>query len=194
MDSKSLPNKMRSFVQKPEINAVTGLRLVMGWVFLSSGLSKFAGNGLGYSYASTYLSEAIPIATPEIMISFPEILQIPGLLLVKAGAVIVEPLMQVFASLPFIGALVVITELVIGLSLILGLFTKMGSVIGAFMMLLFYYGNAEWNHGLLNSDLVYLILLLSLIALNVGEKMSLDSYIAENYEIENKVLKRVLGL
>jgi hypothetical protein len=62
------------------------------------------------------------------------------------------------------------------------------------MMLLFYYGNADWGQGLLNSDMMYLILLLSLVSMKAEEKMSLDSYITEKYEIENKVLEKILGL
>ncbi len=194
MNSKKYLGQVQEFFHKPEINAVTGLRLVMGWVFLSSGLGKLAENGLEYSYASTYLSKAVPITTPEIAFTFPELLQIPGLVLVKTGAYITEPLMQLFATLPFIGTAVIVTELLIGVSLILGLFTGIGSLTGAFMMLLFYYGNAEWSQGLLNSDMVYLILLLSLISLKAGEKLSMDNYIAEKYEIENKVLEKALGL
>jgi thiosulfate dehydrogenase [quinone] large subunit len=102
--------------------------------------------------------------------------------------------MQFLASIQFIGPLVAVIELVIGLSLLLGLFTRIGSIIGAFMMLLFYYGNADWGQGLLNSDMMYLILLLSLVSMKAGEKMSLDSYILQKYEIENKILKKVLGL
>jgi thiosulfate dehydrogenase [quinone] large subunit len=182
-----------SFLTKPGINTVTALRLVMGWIFFSSGLSKLAGNGLEYSYASEYLTQAVPITTPSFAFSFPEILQVPGLMLVKAGAFIVEPLMQVFGSLQFIGPLVIITELFIGLSLLLGLFTRIGSITGVFMMLMFYYGNADWSHGLLNSDIVYLTLLLALISLNAERNLSLDSYITEKYEIENKALKALFG-
>lgn len=185
---------LQKLTQNSEEKAVILLRLAIGWVFLSSGLRKLVQGGLEYSYASKYLAEAVPVTTPEVAFGFPDILQIPGLLLVKSGAVIVEPLMQFFASLPFIGTLVILTELFIGLSLILGVFTRIGSVIGAFMMLLFYYGNAEWGHGLLNSDMMYLILLVSLIWMKAGEKMSLDSYIREKYEIENKALDKLLGL
>lgn len=194
MGLKNYLEVLRRIFHKPEMDAVTVLRLVMGWVFLSSGLSKLAENGLQYSYASTYLSKALPVNTPEIAFSFPDFLQIPGLLLVKAGAVTIEPLIQIFSTLPFIGSLVVITELFIGFSLIFGLFMRLGSLIGSFMMVLFYYGNADWGHGLLNSDMVYLVLLLSLVALDAQEKFSLDSYISEKYEIENEMVEKVLGL
>jgi len=194
MKVKDLAAEKLSFLRKPELNTVTVLRFVMGWIFFSSGLSKLAENGLEYSYASKYLTEAVPIATLEFAFSFPELLQIPGLVLVKTGALVVEPLMQLFASLPFIGTLVIVTELFVGLSLVLGLFTRIGSLTGAFMMLLFYYGNAEWSKGLLNSDMVYLILLLALISLKAEEKFSLASCIKERYDIGNKVLKKALGL
>ena len=194
MEIRELFKNLISRIEKSGFSALTVLRASIGWVFLSSAIAKLMENGFAYSYASTYLEKAVPITTPEIAFSFPEIIQMPGLILVKTGAYIVEPLMQFFASIPFIGPLVVITELVIGLSLLLGFFTKLGSLTGAFMMLLFYYGNAEWSQGLLNADMIYLILLLSLISMKAGEKMSIDSYITEKYEIENRGLKKILGI
>ncbi|MFB6174848.1 MAG: TQO small subunit DoxD [Candidatus Nanohalobium sp.] len=174
--------------------AKIALRVSMGWIFLTAGLSKLVEHGLAYPKASGYLSSAVPIATPKITLGFPEIIGLPGLLLVKAGTFLVEPLMQLLASAPFIGTLVVASELFIGLSLLLGLLTWLGSGLGAFMMLLFYYGNAEWSHGLLNSDAVYLILLISLIAFRAGENFSLDSYISEKIETDNRILKAFLGV
>ncbi|MFB6166653.1 MAG: DoxX family protein [Candidatus Nanohaloarchaea archaeon] len=160
--------------------AVLGLRLMMGWVFLHSGLSKLAENGLAYGYASKYLSGATPAASPHIAFSFPEILGIPGAAVVKAGAAVAAPLFELLASLPFIGTLVVITEISIGLALILGGFTRLASYVGAFMMFLFYYGNAAWKHGLLNGDAVYLFVLLALACLGAGRIFGLDETLREN--------------
>jgi thiosulfate dehydrogenase [quinone] large subunit len=179
---------------KPKTAAVLALRLSLGWIFFTSGLSKLVEHGFAYSQASGYLNSAVPITTPELALSFPEIIGLPGLLLVKAGTILVEPLMQIFASTPFIGALVVLSELFIGLSLILGLLTRVGSGLGVLLMLMFYYGNAEWSHGLLNADMVYLILFLSLIGLRAEEKLSLDSYISEKMKKDDRVLRALIGV
>ncbi|MFB6143834.1 MAG: DoxX family protein, partial [Candidatus Nanohaloarchaea archaeon] len=168
-------------------------RLMMGWIFLTSGLSKLEG-GFSYGYASQYLSKAVPVQTPELVMSFPEILGVPGLLLVKLGTFVMEPLLSFFSGLPFIGQLVIITELFIGLSLVLGLLTRLGSVTGVFMMIMFYYGNADWGHGLLNADIVYMAVFISLIVLDAGRTLSLDSYISEKIETDNRILKAFLGV
>lgn len=168
-------------------------RAIMGWIFLTSGLSKLEG-GFSYSYASQYLSKAVPVQTPELAMTFPEILGLPGLILVKLGALVVEPFLTFFASIPFIGQLVIVTELFIGLSLLLGLLTRLGSITGIFIMLMFYYGNAEWSHGLLNSDIVYMAVLASLIALGAGRNVSLDRYIREKLEEDNRIVKALIGV
>ena len=80
-----IQNYLQIIRENLQENAVTLLRLAIGWVFLSSGLGKLAENGLEYSYASKYLTEALPLTTPEIAFGFADILQIPGLYSSKQG-------------------------------------------------------------------------------------------------------------
>ncbi|MFB6115158.1 MAG: DoxX family membrane protein [Candidatus Nanohalobium sp.] len=174
--------------------AVLGLRVMMGWIFLTSGLSKLIDNGFAYKYASIYLSKATPVAVPDISMSFPEVLGAPGILLVEAGTFVVEPLMNIFASLSFIGPLVVLTELLLGTALLLGVLTRLAAVGGSVLMVFFYYGNAEWKHGLVNGDFVYMAVLVALAAFNAGKIYGADSYISKNLRPENKWLKLVLGV
>lgn len=194
MGSEDYLPDFRGLVGRFDLDILTAVRFMMGWVFLGSGIGKLAESGLNYGYASQYLAKATPVQTPQIAFTFPEVLQIPGILLIEAGALILEPLMVYFASLEFIGAMVVVTELFIGVSLLLGFLTRPGAVLGSFMMLMFYYGNAAWKNGLLNSDFVYLVLIVFIAVSRAGERMRLDSYLGKKYEVENEVLKRVLGL
>lgn len=166
-------------IDRPGTYAVLGLRLTMGWILFHSGLSKLA-DGLAYPYAATYLSEAVPVAQPEIAFTFPEVIGIPGALLVSAGAVVVEPLLALFAAVPHIGKLVILTELFVGTALLLGAVTRLASLTGAFLMLLFYYGNAEWEHGLLNGDAVYLFAFLSIAMLGAGRVAGLDARLRDH--------------
>lgn len=176
-----------------QIDLLTAVRFMMGWVFFSSGLAKLMENGLNYGYASKYLAEAASIKAPQIAFTFPEILQLPGVLLIEGVAFLMEPMMTYFSSLNFIGALVIITELFIGLSLLLGFLTRPGAIIGSFMMVMFYFGNSAWGNGLLNSDFVYLVLMVFIAVSKAGERIRLDSYLMKKYKIENKALKKFLG-
>ena len=52
---------LRSRIKKTRVDALTVLRASIGWVFLSSAISKLAENGFTYSYASAYPEKAVPI-------------------------------------------------------------------------------------------------------------------------------------
>lgn len=181
-------------VQDCKNYSLLGVRLLMGWLFFSAGLSKLADGGLSFGYASVYLSQATPISTPAFSFGFPGILQAPGLAVLKAGAFLVEPLFQFMAGLPFIGQIVVVTQLVVGLALISGAFTRLSGVVGAFMATMFYYGNAEWSHGLVNVDLMYIYLFLVAAFTASGRFYGLDSRL-EDLKIvrENPRIKLLLG-
>lgn len=171
--------------------AVVGLRLTIGWVFLHSGLGKLA-DGLTYSYASTYLSEAAPVATPGVALTFPEVLGAPGALLVQALAPVANLIFPILADMPYIGTLVIFTEIAIGLSLILGAFTRLGSYAGAFMMFLFFFGNADWEHGLMNADAIRLIVFLAVAAMGAGRICGVDRYLEERAFVQERPWLRYL--
>lgn len=174
--------------------SILALRLMMGWIFFTSGLGKmFDKNGIAFKYASVYLSNATPIVTPHIAFSIPEILGVPGLLVVKAGTLFVEPLMNILAGLSFIGPLVVVSEIAVGIALLLGVLTRLSAIGGAFMMLLYYYGSAAWKQGLINGDLAYMAIFLTVATFNAGRIYGLDEYISEKIETENRYLEFLLG-
>jgi uncharacterized membrane protein YphA (DoxX/SURF4 family) len=96
------------------------IRLIMGWAFLYSGLSKLFTDGLAYGYASTYLKKAVPLATPELTTSLPGLLELPCAILVSAGTAVVEPIFVFLGDLSVIGPLVVVVEIAVGLAVLSG--------------------------------------------------------------------------
>lgn len=122
----------------------------------------------------------------------PGITELPLAALVSGLSYVMEPIFNFFAGLPFIGPLVVISETLIGIGLLLGAFTRLLGVIGAFIMLMFYYGNAEWSHGLLNGDMVYLILFLIAGLAGTGRILGLDRRLLETNIVENHPRLRYL--
>lgn len=183
------------FSDQPRDRRLYGLlivRLTVGWIFLHSGIGKLVEDGLAYGYASTYLQEATPLATPDIALGLPGLLELPVAILVTAGATVMEPVFHLLAGCPFIGPLVVICETVIGLGLILGAFTRVLGLLGAFMMLLFYYGNAEWSHGLINGDMVYLILFLIAALAGTGRVLGLDERLRQTSLVQDHPRLRYL--
>jgi thiosulfate dehydrogenase (quinone) large subunit len=78
-------------------------------------------------------------------------------------------------------------EVLIGLGLLVGALTRLAAFFGALMMLLFYLGNWNVQHGLINGDFAYMLVLLSVAAFGAGRILGLDTYI-ENYEIDGQSL------
>lgn len=173
--------------------SLLGIRLIMGWIFFTSGLTKFLEGGLAFGGAQPYLAHAA-METPAFSGGIAGILQAPGLALVKAGTFIMEPLFGFMASLPFIGHMVVLGELFVGLALIFGVLTRLGATVGALMTLMFYYGNGAWEHGLLNSDFLYFYLFAVIVAVGAGRFYGLDDRLAESEFVRKYPrLKYLLG-
>ncbi|MFB6204273.1 MAG: DoxX family protein [Candidatus Nanohaloarchaea archaeon] len=174
--------------------SLLGIRLMMGWIFFTAGLGKLLDkDGLAFKGAAPYLAHA-SLQTPSFSGGIQGILQAPGLALVKVGAVIMEPVFGFMASIPFIGQLVVLSELFVGLALLFGVLTRLGAFIGAVMALMFYYGNTAFKHGLMNSDFVYLYLFVVIAVVGAGRFYGFDDRLAESEFFERYPrLKYLLG-
>lgn len=144
------------------------LRLIVGWWFLHEGLNKYATPG--------------PFRA--------------GWFLEKSGT-IVSPVLNPLVGGPaeaVISMAVPIGELLIGLGLILGCLTRLASLFGASMMFFFYFGGEEWRRGLVNGDLLGLILFLTIIVLGAGRVWGIDRHL-EGIEVveSNPWLRYLLG-
>ncbi|WP_225336552.1 DoxX family membrane protein [Halomicrobium urmianum] len=145
---------------------VLALRLMMGYAFAYSGFTKIVA--------------AEPFSA--------------GGYLSNVAATNGNPLAGVFAwmgSTPwfveFANVAVPWGELLIGLGLLVGAVVRLAAFFGALMMLMFYFGNWEIAHGVINGDFAYMLVFLAVAAFGAGRILGLDAYI-EQYEVDGETL------
>ncbi|WP_436926917.1 DoxX family protein [Halosimplex amylolyticum] len=144
---------------------VLALRLMMGYAFLHAGLTKVLESGWA---ADGYL--------------------------VHAAATNGNPLGGMFLWMgttdwfvAFLNVAVPWGELLIGLGLIVGALVRLAAFFGAFMMLMFYFGNWSIEHGVINGDFAYMLVFLAVAAFGAGRIVGLDALI-ERYEVGGEAL------
>jgi len=144
---------------------ILALRLMMGIAFFQSGFDKVLSGSFS---AAGYLQNAPPANG--------------------------SPVADLFVAMGNTGWFVDIVnvavpfgEVLIGLGLLVGGFTRLAAFFGAFMMLLFYLGNWEIAHGYINGDFAYMLVFLSVAAFGAGRVLGLDQYI-EAYEVGGQPL------
>jgi len=133
---------------------VLALRLMMGVAFFTAGFHKLTEGGWT---ATGYLLHAVPAASP------------------LHGVFVWMGSTPWFAS--FLAVAVPYGEFAIGLGLIFGVLTRLAAFFGAFMMLMFYFGNWTVENGLINGDLAYVLVFLSVAAFGAGRILGLDPFI-----------------
>jgi len=146
------------------------LRVVVGWWFLHAGVTKLVESGLSYAYGPAYLTE-------------------------MGGTVLGPVAVTMGTSIPwFVAAIVPVAETLIGLALMAGVAVRLASIGGAVFMSFFWVGNAEFGHGVVNGDLLGLLLFVTLIVLAAGRYYGLDAMI-ERTELVQRYprLKYLLG-
>ena len=142
---------------------VVGLRVMMGWVFLTAGLGKFAFVSGESFNAAGYLANvdpASPVAgTYAAMAAMPELMAI-------------------------VNVTVPVTQVLIGIALIAGAFVRLAALGGAMQMAMFYLGGYEGGGMLaaIDSNFVYMMLFLAIGAFAAGRILGLDRYI-ENVRV-----------
>lgn len=163
------------------------LRIAIGWVFLFAGIEKFLNLDGGAPFtAAGYLQFATSGSWPGVELAQGEF---------------INPTHPFWASLGtnagligVINVLVVFGELAIGTALILGLFTRFAAAMGTLMMTFFFLASWDFANGIVNSDAIYAILLVTLGIMGAGRVFGLDA-ILEKTEFVKKVpvLNYVLG-
>lgn len=161
--------------------SMLGLRLVMAWVFLQAGLDKlfdpeWSAEGYVDPASEFGVGEANPLSG-----FFAEM---------AANAGMVDPL-------------VVWGQVLIGLALLLGVLVRFAVFWGAVQMLLFWLASLEGGllaglpvqHGwVVNSDIVYILLLFGLGAWGAGRVLGLDAMLEETDVVkQNPWLRYLLG-
>jgi thiosulfate dehydrogenase [quinone] large subunit len=85
-------------------------------------------------------------------------------------------------------------ELLIGLVVMVGALTRLAAFFGSFLMFFFYFGNADWEHGFVNGDLMGLLLFLTIIVFAAGRIWGIDAYLEETSTVtERPWLRYVLA-
>ncbi|MFB6128987.1 MAG: DoxX family membrane protein [Halorhabdus sp.] len=145
------------------------LRLMVGWWFFHAGFTKILSSGFSYN-ASWFVA--------------------------KEGTA-VSPIMNLFTSgIPYglVQFWIPVGETLIGLGLLFGCLLRLASFFGAFLMTFFTAANQGWAHGMVNGDLMGLLLFVALIVLGAGRVWGLDAYIERMYFVqENPWLRYILG-
>ena len=150
---------------------VTVLRMLIGWHFLYEGLSKLATPGWS---ASGYLMESKWLFAGFFhwIIATPTILAI-------------SDFMNIWGLI------------FIGLGLLLGLFTRLSSIAGAFLLLIYYVANppfvysstpADGHFYIVNKNLIEVVVLIVIASIGKGTLWGIDGVI-KNYFNKRKELK-----
>jgi thiosulfate dehydrogenase [quinone] large subunit len=129
------------------------LRVITGWWFFHSGVTKLIEDGLAYTYGPTYLKGMTGTALGAIPVWMGNNL-----------AWLIEPGVPLFETL-------------IGLAIMAGVLTRLAAFGGAFFMTLFWVGNADFAHGLVSGDFMGLLLMITMAALAAGRYYGLDAVI-----------------
>jgi thiosulfate dehydrogenase [quinone] large subunit len=147
-------------------------RIVIGIIFLWAGLEKAIGAGLGTWTADAFLqfgtngSLGWPFVTGEV-----------------AEGTVFNPTHDFWAGLVGTSASDVIKYLVplgqigIGVSLILGLFTRFGAAMGTLMMLFFFVAAWDFQYGIVNQHLTYAVVTFGLAVIGAGNFYGLDAVV-----------------
>jgi len=149
------------------------LRIMVGVIFLWAGLEKLlaptafdAGGFLKFATAGTL---GWPFVTGEI-----------------AKGTVFNPTQAIWLSLAgntgamtLINVLVPLGQIGIGVSLILGLFTRFGAIMGALMMTFFFFAAWDFKYGVVNQHLAYALICLTIAGLGAGRYYGLDGLLAD---------------
>ena len=146
------------------------LRVITGWWFFHAGVTKLLTDGLNYTFGPRYMETMTGTALGGLPVWMGENL-----------AWLIKPGVPLFETL-------------IGLALIVGVLTRLAAFGGAFFMTLFWVGNGGFAHGLVNSDLMGLLLFMTMIVFAAGRYYGLDALIEKTRFVKRHPrLKYLLG-
>ena len=147
---------------------VAMLRVITGWWFFHAGFTKLLEDGLAFD---------------------------PSWYLQGMSGTTIGPLGSfLMGYTDVIGAMVVVFETLIGLALIAGLLTRLAAFGGVMFMTMFWIGNGEFAHSVVNVDLMGLLLFVTLIVFAAGRYYGLDAIVEQTDFVKKRPrLKYFLG-
>ncbi|MFW6458711.1 MAG: TQO small subunit DoxD [Halodesulfurarchaeum sp.] len=109
---------------------------------------------------------------------------------------ILEGVLAVFNSsggIAFTNLMIPCAETLIGLGILLGAFTRLAAFFGGFLMIFFVFVNAAWSHGFVNSDLMGLLLFVTVAVFGAGRVWGVDQYLERMDWAQHPIAKALLG-
>lgn len=148
------------------------LRILVGIIFLWAGLEKLMApaqfDAVGFLKFGTGGTLGWPFVAGEV-----------------AKGTVFNPTQGIWLGLAdnstmmsVINWLVPLGQIAIGISLIVGLFTRFGAAMGALMMIFFFFAAWDFEFGIVNQHLTYALICLSLVGLGAGRYYGLDGVLA----------------
>jgi thiosulfate dehydrogenase [quinone] large subunit len=149
------------------------LRILVGVIFLWAGLEKLLApepfDAAGFLQFATSGTLGWPFVVGEV-----------------ADGTVFNPTQPLWlavaenpAAMAVINVLVPWGQLGIGISLILGLFTRFGAFMGFLMMVFFFFAAWDFEFGVVNQHLAYALICLTIAGLGAGRFYGLDGVLAD---------------
>lgn len=153
------------------------MRMAVGAIFLTAGIEKFLLTDGGFS-AAGFLKFATA-GTPVLATAQEGVIYNPtnAFWVSLAGNA---------AAMDVVNFLVVFGQLAIGTCLILGLFTRFASAMGALMMLFFFVAAWEFEFGVVNQHLTYALITATIGYLGAGRVWGLDGLLERRMKLVEK--------
>ncbi|MFB6124356.1 MAG: DoxX family protein [Halanaeroarchaeum sp.] len=144
------------------------VRVLVGWMMLHAGLEK-----LMYGFSAK------------------------GYLLFASKGTVLGPVLQLFGSNPtllaFTNFMIPVGEFLIGLGVLLGALTRLASYFGAFLMTFFYFTNAGWENGMVNGDLMVLLMFITVAVFGAGRVWGIDQWLEQMDWAQSRWARLLLG-
>ena len=146
------------------------VRVLLGWWFLGSGLSKVVEHGIFYdSYGWLMFGTEGTIVYPVTSWVAENAVWLPDLL-VPWG------------------------QVAIGLGLIFGVMTRLASANMILLLTFFYLGGAGWANGFITGELLGILLAITVIIFGAGRVWGLDAFLEKTELVRNRPrLKYLMG-
>ena len=163
--------------QNKKLSYVLGLlRLIIGWVFLWAFIDKVFGLGFATTADKAWLVGASPTA---------------GFLQFAVHGPFAS-FYQSLAGVPLVDWLFMLGLLFVGISLMLGIFVRLGSFAGIIMLALMYtaIGLFPANNPFIDEHIIYILILIVLILTNSGQYLGFGKWWANTSLVQKyKFLK-----
>jgi thiosulfate dehydrogenase [quinone] large subunit len=152
---------------------VAVLRIAVGVIFLWAGLEKVIGGGGEWS-AAFFLGNLTGGS-----LGWPFFTGDPGDTIFNPTQSIWASMAENEAAMSAINLLVPWGQIGIGISLILGVFTRFGAAMGTLMMLLFFVAAWDFEFGVVNQHLTYALVTFFLGYIGSGNFYGLDYFVGQ---------------